>query len=110
MMLMSATVEEIHGDGTGMINGRKSFTLVELLVTISIIAISTGMLSSSLSKVKEQAHRVECINAQRQFYIFYYIDDWDEGTNETSPSYTKKELTETYPKILNSCYDCHDNR
>jgi prepilin-type N-terminal cleavage/methylation domain-containing protein len=108
-MLMSATVEEIHGDGTGMTNGRKSFTLIELLVTISIIGILTGMLLTSLSKTKEQAHRVECINAQRQFKIFYYVDDWDKGTTEVHPSYTKKELTETYPKILNSCYGCHDN-
>ena len=43
----------------------------------------------------------------RQLYIFYYVDDWDEGTTEISPSYTKAELMDAYPRIKNSCYDCH---
>jgi len=99
--------EETHGDGTGMTNGRKSFTLVELLVVIAIIGVLAAMLLSSLSKVKEQAQRVECLNFQRQLYIFYYVDDWDEGTDETSPSYTKQELMDSYPRIKQSCFDCH---
>jgi len=90
-----------------MTNGRKSFTLVELLVVIAIIGVLAAMLLSSLSKVKEQAQRVECLNFQRQLYIFYYADNWDEGTIELHPSYTKKELMDSYPRIKNSCYDCH---
>ena len=106
-MLMSATVEEIHGDGTGMINGKKSFTLIELLVVITIIGILTGFLLSSLSTTKKQAQRVECLNFQRQLYIFYYADNWDEDVYEDHPSYTKKELMDAYPRIKDSCYDCH---
>ena len=60
----------------------KSFTLVELLVVIAIIGILTGFLLSSVSQTKKQAQRVECLNFQRQLYIFYYVDDWDEGANE----------------------------
>jgi len=104
---MSATVEEIHGDGTGIMNGKNGFTLVELLVVIAIIGVLAGMLLSSLSKAKRQAQRVECLNFQRQLYIFYYVDDWDEGTTEISPSYTKAELMNAYPRIKQSCYDCH---
>ena len=85
----------------------KSFTLVELLVVIAIIGILTGLLLFSVSQANKQAHRVECLNFQRQLYIFYYVDDWDEGTTEISPSYTKKELMDSYPRIKNSCYDCH---
>lgn len=106
-MLMSATVEEIHGDGTGMINGKKSFTLIELLVVITIIGILTGFLLSSLSTTKKQAQRVECLNFQRQLYIFYYADNWDEDVYEDHPSYTKKELMDAHPRIKDSCYDCH---
>ena len=88
----------------------KSFTLVELLVVIAIIGILTGLLLSSVSQANKQAQRVECLNFQRQLYIFYYVDDWDEGTNETSPSYTKQELMDSYPRIKQSCFDCHMSR
>ena len=107
MMLMSATVEEIHGDGTGMINGRKSFALVELLVVIGIIGILSAMLLSSIAEAKKAAQRVECLNFQRQLYIFYYADNWDEDAYEDHPSYTKKELMDSYPRIKQSCFDCH---
>ena len=88
----------------------KSFTLVELLVVISIIGILTGFLLSSLSKANKSAQRVECLNFQRQLYIFYYADNWDEDTTELHPSYTKKELMDSYPRIKQSCFDCHMSR
>ena len=88
----------------------KSFTLVELLVVITIIGILTGFLLSSLSKANESAQRVECLNFQRQLYIFYYADNWDEDTTELHPSYTKKELMDSYPRIKQSCFDCHMSR
>ena len=110
MMLMSATVEEIRGDGIGMINGNKSFTLIELLVVITIIGILTGFLLSALSTTKKQAQRVECLNFQRQLYIFYYADNWDEDVYEDYPSYTKQELMDSYPRIKQSCFDCHMSR
>ena len=88
----------------------KSFTLVELLVVIAIIGILTSFLLSSVLEAKKQAQRVECLNFQRQLYIFYYVDDWDEGTDEISPSYTKQELMDSYPRIKQSCFDCHMSR
>ena len=88
----------------------KSFTLVELLVVITIIGILTGFLLSSLSKANESAQRVECLNFQRQLYIFYYADNWDEDVYEDHPSYTKKELMDSYPRIKQSCFDCHMSR
>ena len=109
-MLMSATVEETHGVGTGMINGRKSFTLIELLVVITIIGVLTAMLLTSIARTKKSAQRVECLNFQRQLYIFYYADNWDEDAYEDHPSYTKKELMDSYPRIKQSCFDCHMSR
>ena len=90
-----------------MIHGRKSFTLVELLVVIAIIGILTAMLLTSVAEAKRSVQRVECLNFQRQLYIFYYADNWDEDTTELHPSYTKKELMDSYPRIKDSCYDCH---
>ena len=86
---------------------KTGFTLVELLVVIGIIGILSAMLLTSVAKAKKAAQRVECLNFQRQLYIFYYADNWDEDTIELSPSYTKKELMDNYPRIQQSCYDCH---
>jgi len=86
---------------------KTGFTLVELLVVIGIIGILSAMLLTSVAKAKKAAQRVECLNFQRQLYIFYYVDDWDEGTTEISPSYTKQELMDSYPRIKQSCFDCH---
>ena len=86
---------------------KKGFTLIELLVTIAIMGILTAMLLTSVAEAKRSAQRVECLNFQRQLYIFYYADNWDEDVCEDHPSYTKKELMDSYPRIKQSCFDCH---
>lgn len=58
-------------------NGKKRFTLIELLIVIAIIAILASMLFPALKQARAMAGSISCVNKVKQLntYALLYQDD-----------------------------------
>lgn len=78
----------------------KAFTLIELLVVIAIIAILAAMLLPALSKAKEKANQIKCINNARQ--LGYALELY-KGDNEDF--FPPRSVTNQWPKAMSSYFE-----
>jgi prepilin-type processing-associated H-X9-DG protein/prepilin-type N-terminal cleavage/methylation domain-containing protein len=63
---------------------RSAFTLVELLVVVSIIALMTSILLPSLTRAQKQGEQIHCLANQRQLtmaWMLYPVDNGDRLCN-----------------------------
>lgn len=84
-----------------MRNKKANFTLIELLITIAIIAILAAMLLPALNQARETARRGNCLANQKQIgtAMIMYADDFD-GWNAFSTMITGGRQRPTYAGIL----------
>jgi prepilin-type N-terminal cleavage/methylation domain-containing protein/prepilin-type processing-associated H-X9-DG protein len=78
----------------------RAFTLIELLVVIAIIGILASLLVGGIAQAKARAHRITCLNNQRQLLVVwqkYSGDNDDRLVVNSNPVSSMTPLTTNFP-------------
>ncbi len=107
---------------------RHGFTLIELLVVIAIIAILAALLLPALSRAKESATSIQCLNQLRQISLatrLYAEDNEDLFPRSQHSAFANRQLpweralapflgvsggTTTWTNLLRGLYHCPNDK
>jgi prepilin-type N-terminal cleavage/methylation domain-containing protein/prepilin-type processing-associated H-X9-DG protein len=77
-------------------NRRDGFTLLELLVTISVIGVLMGILIPALSTARCEGTKVKCLANLRELGMAFSTYSTDDDKNMSTPVHPKAECTWRY--------------
>ena len=83
----------------------KGWTLIELLLTISIIFVLMTILASAALKAKFNVRQAVCENYKRQLMVYHYMSEFE--VNKSPSPHTIHRLMEVAVPLSNKCYSCH---
>jgi prepilin-type N-terminal cleavage/methylation domain-containing protein/prepilin-type processing-associated H-X9-DG protein len=78
-------------------NGKRAFTLVELLVVVLVISTLTSLLIPAVARARSVAHRIPCVNNLRQWGLAVHLyaadhDDFLPPEGERAPGLNRANL------------------
>lgn len=89
----------------------RAFTLIELLMVIAIIGILASLLVGGIAQAKARAHRITCLNNQRQLLVVwqkYSGDNDDQLVVNSNPISSATAVTTNVPWASGGTHQFYD--
>src|SRR5438477_9640080 len=93
--------------------GELGFTLIEILIVISILTILGGLLFPAFARARESARQTTCLSNERQFALAFaqYDQDWDDRLpSGTAGTLGQGWAGQVFPYVKDArIYQCPDD-